>query len=699
MGIPKFYGDWLKKSVPSAILDRKEKISNVASLAFDLNGLLYEAKESVYGALNQNKPVTGVSFASSMKTNVISNSEELERIFLNNIQSLMMEAITKFQPQYCLIIAIDGVVPLAKLQQQKQRRAKNAPNKVFDSNGFTPGTEIMMKIDQTIRTFIKLYKDQLPPKVIYSSHLVPGEAEHKIMDMYREGEIFDKYQSDTDKHILFGLDADLIVLSLISPVDNIIVVRKLLDDRVDIEEIKKYLAIFSVGAGGTTASGAAAGVENDFAVMILLVGNDFLPHMPALENIADGINYLLNVYKKVNLPLTAETAAGSVEINWNNLLKFLIKLSEEEVKLLIQRYANSKNKSQLITDSITNKNFNFSKYRNLWYNRALGSRGSVNFMEKILKIVNSVAESGDDGASGVTELKEINEAKITEMINKYLITLSWVFLYYKEGTKAVNSDWLYPYYYTPLLRDLIVVLERNLSDNGENDFNGVNSAKAREGMINFTALHQMVAVLPRHSVKLLPEELRPLFSVNSPILDMYFEKFDIDMDGKEEEHNGIVIIPFIDKNRIYEAVEQMDFDKERAELWKPIDNQSFDSSDEIVYKGKERRKITVGDIYAYRENKNLSHSSQSSASSRGRGMPPSGGRGRGGAPEASTSGRGRGSGAPPSRGVQRGGRGMPSSGGRGMPPTTGRGGGRGGLSNLAKPGNVVKRNDLPEIEF
>jgi len=96
------------------------------------------------------------------------------------------------KPKVSVYMAIDGVAPRAKLNQQRSRRFRSAkdmteatkdmPHKesgaVFDSNCITPGTEFMARVSDTIKYFIqkKLKEDPLwrNLKVIFSGHEVPG---------------------------------------------------------------------------------------------------------------------------------------------------------------------------------------------------------------------------------------------------------------------------------------------------------------------------------------------------------------------------------------------------------------------------------------------------------------------------------------------------------------------------------------------
>jgi hypothetical protein len=47
----------------------------------------------------------------------------------------------------------------------------------------------------------------------------------------------------------------------------------------------------------------------------------------------------------------------------------------------------------------------------------------------------------------------------------------------------------------------------------------------------------------------------------SPILDFYPEKFDVDMEGKRAEWEGVVKVPFVSESRLLEAVASIPLDR------------------------------------------------------------------------------------------------------------------------------------------
>lgn len=129
--------------------------------------------------------------------------------------------VNMVRPRKLLMIAVDGVAPRAKMNQQRSRRFRSAqdaaekdaaaaelhaqmlargertessdadskPKKTWDSNSITPGTPFMDLLAASLRYWVS-YKLSTDPawekmKVIISDATVPGEGEHKIMNFVR----------------------------------------------------------------------------------------------------------------------------------------------------------------------------------------------------------------------------------------------------------------------------------------------------------------------------------------------------------------------------------------------------------------------------------------------------------------------------------------------------------------------------------
>jgi 5'-3' exoribonuclease 2 len=135
----------------------------------------------------------------------------------NNIFDYTDKLIKILKPKKLIYLAVDGVAPRAKMNQQRSRRFRaaqeareksekeselikewkdkgldlpeNNTHRGFDSNTITPGTDFMHRLAQALKIYIahRLQHDSLWQglTVIFSDSNVPGEGEHKILEFIR----------------------------------------------------------------------------------------------------------------------------------------------------------------------------------------------------------------------------------------------------------------------------------------------------------------------------------------------------------------------------------------------------------------------------------------------------------------------------------------------------------------------------------
>ncbi|CAD2220109.1 5'-3' exoribonuclease 1 [Angomonas deanei] len=276
-----------------------------------------------------------------------------EKEMISAMFTYLEKLFNAVQPSKYFLMAVDGVAPRAKMNQQRQRRyragyemmvareealaiGEDIPEEadVFDSNCITPGTPFMVRVSQEFQYFVTMKLATDPAwqncKVIFSGHDCPGEGEHKIVDFIRRRKMQPDYSPD-ETHCMYGLDADLVMLALATHEPHFVLLREVVSfgpatkkDRERQEEDtakgividKSYhqadeFVLFHINVlrdylqidishrldqrGGSTTFDLERCID-DFVFMCFFIGNDFLPTIPTV-GINDGsMLTMLQVY-------------------------------------------------------------------------------------------------------------------------------------------------------------------------------------------------------------------------------------------------------------------------------------------------------------------------------------------------------------------------------------------------------------------
>ena len=117
MGVTRYYA-WLKRSNFKGVL-RKGVPALVSSFSIDLNGLIHKSAQFIYA-------YGEFEDAKKQALNRITDPKHLEAQFHLYLANQLQVLLTQVQPKEVLCIAVDGVAPNAKIQQQRQRRFKSS---------------------------------------------------------------------------------------------------------------------------------------------------------------------------------------------------------------------------------------------------------------------------------------------------------------------------------------------------------------------------------------------------------------------------------------------------------------------------------------------------------------------------------------------------------------------------------------------
>ena len=481
MGIPSYFSHIVRQH-RKIIKEYKKDRMAIHNLYMDCNSLIYDAVREIK-----------------------EQDKNFEFKLINNVCDKITSYINLLKPTDIIYIAFDGVAPVAKLQQQRNRRYKSRFEKkiidnkefVWDTVAITPGTKFMDVLGKKVETYFKNAKKFGAKKIIVSTSSKCGEGEHKIYQYIRNNPIH--HQETTS--VIYGLDADLIMLTLnhlhiapsmylfretphfIKSIDKTL--NPCENYMLDIPEFGDYLAR-ELNDRKKPATKQKYNRIFDYIFICFLLGNDFLPHFPALNIRTTGIDTLLAAYRNT-IGQTNENLIVGSKIIWKNLRKMLIELAKDEEALICREYDTREKQAR----SLSKRKLNFEE-------RFL----AVPLIDRRKELYINPYEKGWQYRYYKTLFDiEIDDKRRQQISTNYLEGLEWTLKYYTSG--CTNWRWGYNYDYPPLLSDLVKYIPY---------FDTTLVPVCNKGPI--TELVQLSYVLPGDSLNLLPPKIHELLIKN-----------------------------------------------------------------------------------------------------------------------------------------------------------------------------------------
>lgn len=488
MGIPAYYS-YLVKNYKKIIVKKKILNKNISNLYLDSNSIIYNCLEKVDGDF----------------------SEELINELITKICLQIDEYIKEINPKKLVYISFDGIAPFAKLKQQKERRFKSkivselvndilkgdsseitikeGEHVKFDRTCITPGTYFMKQMDKKVTNYFKgREKFYNIEKIIVSTSEERGEGEHKIFDYIR------KNNKNSDTHVIYGLDADLIILCLnhMHINKNIYLFRetpefiKSLIMSIEpgelylmkIEELMYYILNKMMGDYDSKDSGF---LIKDYVFIMLLLGNDFMPHFPSLNIRTHGIEMLLETYKNI-LGNKKLYIMENDEIIWKHFRELITELASMEYENINREYKIRDRQAKRFNISLNNNNK--ETIENMLLNLPIKERD-------VEKTINPLKNYWEQRYYNELFDTERNDNNLKKICLNYIEGLEWNMIYYTSGCK--NWKWKYKYCYPPLFVDLLKFIP----------LWGIDYIS--ENLDSIDANIQLAYVLPPSSMYLLPK--------------------------------------------------------------------------------------------------------------------------------------------------------------------------------------------------
>ena len=580
MGIPKYFL-WITKKYSNLILDivneqhktadqstiskqDTHNLQHIDNLFLDANCLIHPCCAEITSAY-PNLIAKHYKDYKVNKNNIQTNLDiytELETKMFSKIVEYMTFLVDFSKPTKLLYIAIDGVAPRAKMKQQRYRRYHSYKEKIlikniykkhgidkgttWDTNAITPGTMFLTKLSLYLQKSLPLkkLKQKYNIKLLLSDSSVPGEGEHKIISYMRDN------IDATSINILYGLDADLIMLSLCLDF-NIYLLR----EATHFGQIKKdHLLYFSIPNLKNNLYDEISQyidaedfeiIKNniiiDYVFICFLMGNDFLPSMLYLDIGNNSIDDILHIYTNL-INIKKRYLIQDSSINYTFLQQIFNRLFNKEdeykqntVRVLSKSYINYRDcKSKLDKELLHLK---YLPTLTCIHNKGKPpiDLSTTDWKEQYYKYYFNI----------------MNTHKSKDYIDlicaNYIQGLEWTLGYYLTGCPS----WTYYYKFrmAPCLKDICNYLNQKR----------IYKTQFELGK-PYRPIEQLSIVLPRYSFNLLPTSYISSLGKRIDLLNFYPIDFTYDLLHHRYLYQCKPILPSIDDNVIKEYIQTLEFD-------------------------------------------------------------------------------------------------------------------------------------------
>ena len=468
MGIPSYFSQVIKNypSIVRNLKHHKQSKTQFHNLYMDCNSIIYDVVRTV---------------------NTKDTSQLIQQV-ISNIEAY----IIKINPSNTVIIAFDGVAPFAKMNQQKTRRYKSAfmakveragPSEWSTSN-ITPGTKFMDELSlQMGKAFANTERKYNVKKMIVTGSNETGEGEHKIFKHIRDNPDL------TQNAMIYGLDSDLIMLAIFHRhlFNNGFIFREapeFMKSSIKVDDSDEPYVLDMGLLGDSIMKDMNCRFPDrrriyDYVFMCFLLGNDFLPHFPALNIRTHGISSLMDTYVEHIGKFPDRFFIDDGKIQWRYFGIFIRELAKNEHVFLLNEYTLRDKHDKRVWKTETE-----ADRANALLNVPIIYRSEEKY------ICPNEKQWEDRYYKALLHM----ERKPKAICTNYLEGLEWVFKYYSSD--CPDWRWTYEYHYPPLLTDLQHYVP---------DFHTTFISKSRPP---FTPNVQLAYVLPLAQFDLLPEKTR-----------------------------------------------------------------------------------------------------------------------------------------------------------------------------------------------